>query len=999
MTFLEKSAQYVFDKAGNTTQLENVCVVLPTRRAVYFFKRALAQCANKPFLAPEVVAIDDLVSSRCGLQIADNVSLLFELYDVFKKVDEKITFDKFLQWASVLLKDFDNIDLYEIKADYVFGYITEAKSLERWRVDWPKNQVSTDSPAVQSQFLLFSNLLKVYTLFQEQLLSQNRAYRGLAYRTLSENVEEILLGISPESRVVSPESRDVLLLPKTQDSRPMTFYYFVGFNALSTAEENIFKKLIKAKRAECLWDTDNYYMSDNQNIEGGELLRKYKAAGWAGDWKWSEDYLMNNPKEIHTYAVPNASMQAKVAGDIYSDWLHSGKGGNDDRPVAIVLADENLLVPMLYALDDDVQDLNVTMGLALKNSLLFTLIDSLFELQFTIAEFKSKEGKEFKIPKFNHRTIQKVLNHPFIRRYEYLALQQEDATRQSIIQKTIRHIQQNNLVYLDSKQMLELGDNHPLFQVLFVRWPNNPQQIISTLYQLIDLLRGVYKDTQNAIETEYLYLFYTLLKQLETTLSTEHVEKLNLKTFKSFLYELIRNTRIPFNGEPLSALQVMGMLETRTLDFDRVIVLSMNEGVLPSSKRQNSLIPWDIAREVGLPIYADQDAVMSYHFYRLLQRAEDIRLIHVTDPNTYNGGEESRFLMQIEHELVLNPKAKISLTKHTVLFKAEVAEKIEPNHSTDWEIPKSEETLQFIKTQLQTRGLYATHWGQYLKCSLQYYFNRVAKISEDEDVEERMNAAEFGSWIHNVLEQIDILYLMDGLAVSKAQIKEILRQEFDKQFRGYEADAGINHLIYETAEQTVLAFLKAQTDRNDGLQVLATEQNLETQIDVSFGGEDISVKIAGKIDRVELIGNLIRVADYKTGKVDVLKFKPENLESLMLESGKPDDEKIRQLWLYQYLVLKKMQQESGLKLREQTYHSDQYDVTAGFYSLRNISKGFITNPLTFGSNLSADDYIIQSEKYIGRFVTEKLLNPNEPFTKTNDINTCKYCDFKDICGR
>lgn len=987
-TFLEKAASHIFEKSNNGADLENIVVVLPTRRAVYFFKRALAQCADKPILSPEVVAIDDFISQRCGLQIADNVSLIFELFDVFKTVDANVGFEKFLQWASVLLKDFDQIDLYEIDHKYLFGYISEAKALERWSVEWPNSKVRIESATIQNQFQLFANLTIVYERFKAQLLAKNQAYRGLAYRTLAEKG----LAAYEQQGTINNAS------PTSQ------FFYFVGFNALSSSEEKIIKTLVKAKRAECLWDTDFYYMRENKMAAGGELLRRYKDAGWSGEWKWVENQLLESEKQLHYYAVPNASMQTKVAGELYSEWLHTGQGGTDNRPVAIILADENLLLPMLFSLDNDVTDLNVTMGLGLKNSLLFTLIDSLFELQFTVAEFKSKEGKEFRIPKFNHRTIQKVLNHPFIRRYEFLKLQERETKKESIIQKTIHFIERHNLVYLDEKQLLEIGENHILFQILFKRWPNEPQKIIQNFYALIDELRDVYKDTQNAIETEYLFLFYTLLKQLESTLTGEKVEKLNLRTFRAFLYELIRQTRIPFNGEPLSALQVMGMLETRTLDFERIIILSMNEGVLPATKRQNSLIPFDIAREVGLPIYSDQDAVMSYHFFRLLQRASDIRLIHVTDPNTYNGGEESRFLKQLEYELVPMANQNITLTKHLVIFQPEGYVKMNEPIQEELGIPKNEETLSFIKKQLAEKGLYATHWNQYLSCSLQYYFNRVADVSEDEEVEERMGAAEFGSWIHKVLERIDQEYLMDGLDISEDEIKALMREEFDIQFKGYDAEAGINYLIYQTAEQTVINFLKKQFERNEGIEVLATEQQLSTMLDIELASGNIQVKIAGKIDRVELVKGMIRVIDYKTGKINNLSVNdksrnPIPIDEILLESTKNGHEKVRQLWLYQYLVLKKMEAEGGLKLKERVFESIFYPVTAGFYSLREIEKGFIHNPLKFEDNITAEEYISITESYISRFIKERLLNIEEPFQKTIDTTICKFCDYKSICGR
>lgn len=1032
-TFLEKSARYIFDKYTDVQVLENLCIIVPTRRAGHFFKRALAQCSDRPFLAPEVVSIDDFVSQRCGVEISDNVSLLFELYDIFKQVDKNITFDRYLQWGTMLLRDFDQIDQFLVDPDYLFNYITEAKAIERWQVDWPKSRASAESERIKGYFELFSNLYQVYQLFRQDLQSRHRAYRGMAYRQLAENAFEILLDDAQSADARSAVRRCAVHSPElVGDKKTLLtpFYYFIGFNALSAAEETIIRTLIKAKRAEILWDSDFYYMRENPYAEGGKSLRKYREAAWSGEWKWTEDHLLGTSKDIHVYAVPNASMQAKVAGELYRQWCADEQGGTETRPVGIVLADENLLVPMLNGLDEAITDLNVTMGLTLRNSLLFTLVDSLFELQFTIAEFRSKDGRNIKIPKFNHRTVQKVLNHPFIRRYEFLALQHRDSTATSIIQTTIREIQQRNLVYLDSKQIFEWGENHPLFKTLFTRWDDNPHTVIKSLYTLIDLLREVYKDTQNAIETEYLYLFYTLLKQLESTLSNEHVEKLNLRTFKAFLYELIRQTRIPFSGEPVSPLQIIGMLETRALDFERIIILSMNEGVFPATKRQNSLIPWDIAREVGLPVYSDQDAVMSYHFYRLLQRAHDVHLVYVTDPNTYNGGEKSRFILQLEHELVPKANGLINFQEHVVMFQESLQFVVDSPQSTvgseqltvssesqnadskpetqtpkqpsvtDWTVPKTPEILAFLQGVLTKDGLYATHLNQYLKCSLQYYFSRVAGVAEDEEVEERMGAADFGSWIHKVLERIDIEYLMENRPISDEQVKAILREEFEKMFRGYDADSGINRLLYQVAEQTVVDFLREQRKRDEGLVVLATEQKLVATVDVYIENKPLTIKIAGKIDRVELLGNTIRVADYKTGKIEQLpKVTSEKLESIMTSGNNPNHEKIRQLWLYQYLIYKQMLRERGLRLRGQEFHLDNYEVTSGFYSLRNIKRGFIQNPLRFDENTDAESYIANSEKYIQSFVTDKLLNPDDPFRKTDHLMACQYCDFREICGR
>ena len=434
MNFLKTAAEYIFQKHP-LRDLSGLCVVLPTRRATFFFKRELAQLSDTPFLAPDVLAVDDFVMQLCGLQQIDNIGLLFELYDVFKELDPNIKFDRFTPWASTLLQDFDKIDQYLAPPKAVFSWVSAAKAIERWQPG--EGWTAQPDSATEKYFKLFENLTPVYTSLQDRLLVRRMAYRGMAYRHLAENAFELLLA-----------------QPKH------TFYYFAGFNALSASEEEIIAKLIKAKRAETLWDTDTYYMETNRHFEAGKLLRRYKndiRFGSDRDWKWNFDNLQASAKNIQIIGVPNISMQAKVAGHIYQQWQMSkgqgaeGKGqdgqgdekvplvqfpssegqgrptlrwvneqGSDENLTAIVLGDENLLMPVMYSLDESVNDFNVTMGISLKNSMLFTLIDAIFELQRNMVEFRSKSGEKVRIPKFNHRHIEKVLNPPFIRRYELI---------------------------------------------------------------------------------------------------------------------------------------------------------------------------------------------------------------------------------------------------------------------------------------------------------------------------------------------------------------------------------------------------------------------------------------------------------------------------------------------------------------------------------------------------------------------------------------------------
>ncbi|QIP14508.1 PD-(D/E)XK nuclease family protein [Spirosoma aureum] len=994
MTFLKQTAQRIFDTHGPS--LSDVWVILPTRRAVSVFLDELASLSDRPFLAPHALAVDDFITQAAGLQLVDSVSLLFELYDVFREIDPLVEFEQFIGWASVLLADFDRIDQYLIDPPELFSYLTAAKALERWQVDRPVSaKPILETAGTNRYFKLFENLQIAYHALHKRLTDQGLAYRGMAYRLLAQNV-------------------DILI----RDNLSYERVYFVGFNALSRAEEHIVRVLVDANKAELIWDADQYYIRD-WGQEAGEFLRRYRENGWFFSKKNREDLsqlsnnLLGTEKNIRVVGVPNASMQAKVAGKLYADWGREQRS-ESTKKTAIVLADETLLMPVLYALDESVTDLNVTMGLSLRSSLLFTLVDTLVEMQRTVHEFRTKDGRDLRIPKYHHRHVVKVLNHPFIKQYERIrALQWPGGVQETgeilppepLFQWIAKTIVKDQRVYLTEEDMHELGQNDPLIQVLFARWPNEePMKAIRCLYDLIELLRDVYRTSQDAIEIEYLYLFFTLLKQLEATLERQTESgnaetAVTVRSFRQFLYELIRQTSIPFTSEGKSQLQVMGMLETRALDFERVIILSVNEGILPQSRKLNSLIPFDIAQELGLPTYRDQEAVMAYHFYRLLQRASDIVLLHTTSTDAYGNskGEPSRFIRQIEHELVPRSNGLIRITHPTVRFGRTGINQLAD--TSDLSVPKTESVRADLIKLLTTKGLYPSYLNQFVTCSMRFYFSRIVNISEEEEIEEKMGAAEFGSWLHKVLERLDIDYRLKGKPVDESIVRKLLEEEFASSMKGRVIESGMNLLLYDLAKKLMLDFYRQQSDQV-GLTVIGTEQTLETYLDVPLiNGQSIRVRIAGKIDRIERFGDQIRIVDYKTGKVDLPDKAPKDLAEKLLKDGKED--KMRQLWLYRYLALKNISEHGGLprdKAKRNIYPAANLPVEAGFYSFRDLKGGFKSNPVTFGADDSPAQYIHDSEELL-RALVQKMLDPTEPFRKTDQLEMCQYCDFKGICGR
>jgi hypothetical protein len=955
---------------SNHTSLERIHIIVPTRRAAFFLMQELARETTEPMMSPVVMAVDDFVESICTLEIEDPVHLLFDLYETFREIDPDVQFERFMGWASVLLSDLDKIDQYLVKTDYLFDYLSETHALTRWQESLPSGKTLQSEGGSKQYFSLFENIKKVYWSFRNRLLEKGMAYRGMAYRELAEDEGQ--------------------LLSKKTDFEKL---YFAGFNAFTESERVIVSSLIKAKKAEVLWDSDSYYMSENTGVEAGKSLRDYQKSKVFGEWNWTTDHLMQTAKDLTIYGVPNATLQTKVAGQLYRQMREKDDPENP-IPTAIVLADENLLLPMLYSLDEDVRDLNVTMGLSMRNSLLYTLVDSIFELQQNVFEFRGKSGKLIRIPKFGHKSINKILNHPFIRHYEHVALTPL-SDGQTIIQKTVRAITLENQVFLSSEDLLRLSENHPLFKILFTHWQkNNSKQVIQSFYQLIELLREVYKDYKNALETEYLYLFYTLLKQFEQTIE-EKSELITLRTLRSFMFELIRQTRIPFSGEPVSNLQIMGMLETRALDFERIIILSLNEGMLPSAKRQNSLIPFDAAQAVGLPTHQHQEAVMSYHFYRLLQRASEVHMLYTSTNDAPGGGERSRFVRQVEYELSqYNPK--ISIENKTVVFEGRRQEELEEV------VHKDEAMIAAIRHYLANKGIYPTHLNEFIRCSMQFYLKHIVGVKEKEEVEEELGMDKIGTWLHASLERLDKEFFLNATDPSEDQIKVVLREEFDRLFKGYVTDMGLNRIYYQIGEQQILVFLRHQMSQQPRRQILAAEQPLNTKIELVLQGSYTPVKIGGKIDRIEQAEDgTLYVMDYKTGSVELTgKQKladPQKREDVIRNDPDRKMGYVRQLWMYEYLMYRKMLDEKGLRLKDQVYNFGDFAVKSGFYSFRD-PKSLISNPLELTEELAPGDFINKSE-IILTDILNVLVDPDVPFRKTDDLNICKYCDFTGICGR
>lgn len=991
-TFLEKAAAHVFKKyPGN---LHRIVVVLPTNRACFFFKRALAMQADHPVFAPKILPIDDFITEAAEAELVEPIRLLWLLYDVCKEIDAQLQFDRFTSWAHPLLQDFDKIDQYLVDTKDLFSYLTKVKAMERWQPD-----ILPDSPAIQSQvvdkyFKLWENLDQTYTTLKSRLTEQKKAYRGMMYRWVAEHPEKLL------------------------DASDVDQYVFVGLNALSFAEEKMLKDLVKARKAALLWDTDSYYMEQNIEAKAGDLLRRYKAQGKLGEWNWQTDHLLTDKKDFHMIGVLNASMQGKVASQIYLN-LQKEKSLSpaleespytDAGMTAIVLPDENLLMSVLQSLDPAVEDFNITMGLSLKSSSLFTLVNLLFELQYLTL---SGTGNQKKTAKFNHRHIVKILTHPFIKQYEQLFLQPQDEQpekenpTENYIRYTLTYITEFNKVFLSPEELQRIGKHEQLFKVLFTPWNGEARNALRCFYDLIDVLRKVYKVNKDAIETEYLFRFYKIIKRLDTILQEREnqsgIETLSLRSLKLFLYELFKQDKIPFSGEPVSKLQIMGMLETRTLDFENVVILSANEKVLPGVKKQNSLIPLDVSQQFGLPNYRSQEATISYHFYRLLQRAKRVYFLYVLPSETYNAGEKSRFLHQLEHELaVQNPN--IRLCHQTIKLPENSSVPI----SLPLQVPKSAPLLAHLSREI-ARGISPTQINTYVTCSLRYYYSYLSNLKEEEEVQESMSAGTFGNLVHKTLEEIDHELAAFGRPIQKEDIRQVLKtiparvqRIYAQTHPGGSLQNGLNYLLYKVASHVIRNLLEHQLEEDIfPLEILGLEKTLSSSINLEIEGKPVKVQLYGRLDRIDKVGNTIRIIDYKTGKVEKSQLKADStdLEAVLVSS--PEADKVRQLWLYKYILAKRMLQEKGLRLADRHLSAKEHQLISGIYSFRNIGDGLLTDQLRFteaGTDHNLEHFISQSEVYLQKLIAS-LLNPEKPFERTTRLESCVFCPYTGICGR
>lgn len=917
-SFLSKLAKELL--SNNSTSLHNINIVLPNKRAKIFLIEELKKQSSTTFLAPKIISIEMLIEEIAQLRTLDNIELLFEFYIVYLDTTEKSKqqdFEKFSSWAVTLIQDFNEIDRYLINQNEIFSYLLDIERIKHWTPN-----VNNQSKLIENHLDFWKLMPFYYQKFTEHLLNKKVGYQGLLYRKASENC-----------------------LAFAEKSEDKTFV-FAGFNALNASEEKIIKCLLEHNKASVFWDIDGAFLKDEFH-DAGLFLRRIK-----NSWKHFETHPFNwitdtfsSDKNIEVIGTPKSIGQAKIAGKIIEKIVFENKSLEN---TALVLSEENILIPILNALPIEVENLNITMGYPSKNNPAQILIYKLFQLHLNAQNRNKKQSV------FYYKEVLEILNNPLI----VSSIQANEV---------VKIIKNSNLTFITSNRLSELFSKYDLssnelVQHLFFDWNVSVNEILEKLKVILIYIKTHLsnQNEQDKVTKAFVFSIYNVILKITNYFETYNKIE-NLEILFSIYKQVIDQAQVSFEGEPLKGLQIMGILESRVLDFENVIITSLNEGKLPGGKSNNSFIPYDVKLEKGLPTYKERDAIFTYHFYRLLQRAKNIYLLYNTHSEGIDAGEKSRFITQLEIEHLPNHNFK------KVFYNA-----IKPDTIYQpIEVIKTQPILDRLEEIATIKGFSPSSLTNYLRNPIQFYYQRILGVRENDEVEENVALNTLGTIIHEVLEKMyapfegkNIQIQLSDIDVMIQNIEAITLEKFIEVYKEGEIKKGKNLIAFEVAKRNIYNFLiqeKQHIENGDEVFILSLEKPHETIFE--HHNLPYPVKISGKVDRIELRNNTIRIIDYKTGKVEANKLKINTFEGLTLDLA---NDKIIQLLCYALMF-----QTNPLK--------GNYNVEVGIFSFKNMKAGFL--PFTFGKGRGVVGETIITTEFLENFKEElviliqEILNP------------------------
>lgn len=940
--------------------LAHTAVVFPNKRAGLFFNEYLAQESDSPIWSPAYVSISELFRSLSPWEVGDPVKLVCELYKIFRRETQSTeTLDDFYFWGEMLISDFDDADKNKVDTDKLFSNLQDLRNImddytfiddeqEEAIRQFFQNFSIERRTALKERFIsLWDVLGNIYKGFRESLASQNIAYEGMMYRHVIEHLDV--------------------------DKLPYEKYVFVGFNVLNKVEHTLFTQLKDAGKAVFYWDYDEFYMKENRQAvthEAGEFIRR-NLRDFPSPLSGELFKNLSKPKEVHYIASSTENAQARYL----PQWIRNNLT-TPEKETAVVLCNEALLQPVLHSLPAEVKHVNITMGFPLSQTPVYSFLIALLELH--------THGFNFKSGRYTFQSVVTLLKHPYTRQLTGQAeLLEKELTR-------------NNRFY---PLPGELGKDEFLTR-LFTPLSGNLNLCIR-LSETLQQVAGIYQantsgtedtDAFNQLYRESLFKAYTTINRFRTLIEEDELT-VQSETFRRLLVKVLSATNIPFHGEPAIGMQVMGVLETRNLDFRHLVLLSVNEGQLPKSGGDSSFIPYNLRKAFGMTTIEHKIAVYAYYFYRLLQRAERITLMYNTSSDGLNRGEWSRFMLQF---LIEWPHP---ITRQFL----EAGQS--PQGTSPITVEKTPDVMRRMQSLFDVRAnpkakFSPSALNYYLDCPLKFYYRYVAGLSAPDEVSAEIDSATFGSIFHYAAEHIYKDLTTHGKVINKEALETLLRNEvklqdyvdtaFKKLFFNVPQNEKPEYNGVQLINSAVIARYLKQLLQNDlryaPFTFIASEMEVDEPIDIQTPKGVIKSRIGGIIDRMDSKDGTLRIVDYKTGgDADT----PPYVESLFIPDKKRSNY-VFQTFLYAAIMCRK---QPTMKIAPALLYIHR--AATETYSLV-IQMGEPRKPKE-----AVEDFSKYEKEYRERLqgLLEEIFNPEKSFTQTEIIEKCTYCDFKALCKR
>ncbi|MDR2474508.1 MAG: PD-(D/E)XK nuclease family protein [Bacteroidales bacterium] len=949
--FLYQVASLFYKKLGR--EISSVHFVFPNRRAGLFFQKYLSEIASKPLFSPGILTVTDLFVQLSHMQLADNVGLLFDIYDVYKDISHSPeTFDDFLFWGEMLLNDFNEVDKYMIDARQLFTNVVDLKEIDvrfAYLTDeqiaiirrfWEHFMPVGDNRQKQDFLQLWEVLYPVYSELKKRLELQEIGYEGLIFRSVADRINA-----------------------KDEPDMPFCQLIFVGFNALTEAEKVLAGWLKKKGLADFYWDYEAEWVKDSRNKASFFMKENLLRFPSRYSLPTAADLFFNHP-EIEITGIPSSVGQAKEMSRILEQLINDGSiSGESAIHAAVVLPNEGLLMPVLHSIPEAISRINVTMGYPLRNTPVSGLMEHIIEMQRNMRMANGQSA-------FYYKYVLPVLHHRYV---SFFA--------PSETKRLIADMQQFNKYFLRQADI----PSHPVFELIFRRTENANETLDNVLKLLEYFQQTLPANTAlSQLEMEFIYHYYLYVNRMKGLTSSRKSPEMSVESCYRLLKKLVSPASIPFVGEPLSGLQIMGSLETRALNFDYVIILSVNEGVYPKRDPIHSFIPYNLRKAFGLPCNEYHDSIFAYNFYRLIAPSKRVFLLYDTRTDGMQTGETSRLVYQLKYHYHL------PVTERLLTFDVRLTA---PEPLT---VKKNEHVMQQLQRFFEggDRALSASAINTYINCPLKFYLLNIEGLSEEEEVSETVEANTFGSMFHQVMQ--DIYTPLAGHMVDDDMLSKIKKNDRFLTDRIEAAFATYFHKSNEKQHLTGQNFLTGEIIRKYVKQMLDIDrkQTPFTCIEPEKKIQTVwklpsqqSVQLKGFIDRIDQVKGMIHILDYKTGTGD-LKFK--NIPQLFEKNLGKRPKDLMQIFMYCLL-----------------YEADarpSQPIVPGIIYLRSLfSSPFEMHIMQKdGKNSSiVDNFSTYRNEFAAAFTNclEEIFSPETPFMQTTETTSCNYCPLKEICRR